>query len=227
MNSFILDSIPFSVNLEILAQMLHVEKGDAYDELAELLDKARQIGKPKARYRTVFIESRGDDFVVIEGITFKSRVLQVNFENIHRVFPFVATCGAELHEWAYSLDDDLHRYWAEGIMGLALLNAIGALDNHIKEQYGLKKISHMAPGSLEDWPIEEQVPLFKLLGDTKSAVGVELTDSFLMTPTKTVSGIRFPTEVDYENCMLCPQKDCPGRRAKYDKDMYDRKYRKK
>ena len=42
---------------------------------------------------------------------------------------------------------------------------------------------------MADWPIEEQQPLFRLLGDTERAVGVRLTDSMLMVPTKSVSGI--------------------------------------
>jgi hypothetical protein len=56
-------------------------------------------------------------------------------------------------------------------------------------------------------------------------VGVRLTDSCLMMPTKSVSGIRFPTETSFESCQLCPRDDCPGRRAPYDSGLYDRRYR--
>jgi hypothetical protein len=83
----------------------------------------------------------------------------------------------------------------------------------------------MAPGSLTDWPLREQRPLFALLGDTEALVGVRLTDSCLMLPNKSVSGIRFPTEKHFESCQLCPRPDCPGRRAPYDADLYDRRYR--
>jgi len=67
--------------------------------------------------------------------------------------------------------------------------------------------------------------LFALLGDATEAVGVRLLDSLLMTPTKSVSGIRFPTEERFESCQLCPRPDCPGRRAPYDATLYERKYR--
>ena len=36
-----------------------------------------------------------EDSVVVDGITFKSRVLRVNLEQTHRVFPYLATCGTE------------------------------------------------------------------------------------------------------------------------------------
>ena len=85
----------------------------------------------------------------------------------------------------------------------------------------------MNPGSLADWPLEQQAELFEVLGDVRGAVGVELTESCLMIPIKSVSGIRFSTEVQFENCQLCPRDVCPGRRAPYDPELHERKYSKK
>jgi hypothetical protein len=82
----------------------------------------------------------------------------------------------------------------------------------------------MNPGSLAEWPIGEQKLLFGLLGKVEELIGVQLTDSFLMLPIKTVSGIRFPKEGTYENCQLCPRQKCPGRKARYDEGLYQRKY---
>jgi hypothetical protein len=53
---------------------------------------------------------------------------------------------------------------------------------------------------------------------------VELTDSFLMVPNKSVSGLRFPTETSVENCQLCPREVCPGRRTPYDPKLYEQRY---
>jgi len=46
-----------------------------------------------------------------------------------------------------------------------------------------------------------------------------------MVPVKSVSGILFPTEESFASCQLCPREVCPGRRAPYDPDLYDAKYR--
>jgi hypothetical protein len=73
----------------------------------------------------------------------------------------------------------------------------------------------MNPGSLADWPIHEQRPLFRLIGDTESAIGVRLQPSLLMWPTKSVSSIFFPTSSDFVSCQLCPRQGCPNRRATY------------
>jgi hypothetical protein len=36
-----------------------------------------------------------------------------------------------------------------------------------------------------------------------------------MIPTKTVSGLLFPTEVDFDTCSLCQKENCKGRRSPY------------
>jgi hypothetical protein len=174
-----------------------------------------------------FIESKGDDTVTVDGVTLTSRVLRVNLEQAHRVFPYAVTCGSELDQWSSKITDMLLKYWAEEIKETVLYMAIDFFKNHLVEYYQLGQLSRMSPGSLADWPIEEQRPLFSLLGNTKDLIGVHLTSSLMMVPTKSVSGIIFPTEFDFTSCQLCPREVCPGRKAAYDKDLYDHKYRKK
>ena len=82
----------------------------------------------------------------------------------------------------------------------------------------------MSPGSLESWPISQQVPLFELLGEAVAASGVQLTDSMLMIPTKSVSGIIFQTDDTFESCMLCQKDNCPNQRAPYNESLNEHKY---
>lgn len=225
MEAEILDRIAFSIDADSIAATLRIKKSSSfYDEFLRIVEAASSIANPKAIYKMCFIDSFGDDFVVVDGVAFNSRVLSVNISQSHRVFPFTATCGVELHAWAASFDDLLFRFYADSICGLALITALKALEKHIENKFGLSKSSFIEPGSLEDWPVTEQKKLFSLLGDTKSAVGVELLESCLMIPIKTISGIRFPSEKDFETCQLCPRDKCPGRRAAYDKDAFDRDY---
>ena len=62
-----------------------------------------------------------------------------------------------------------------------------------------------------------QKELFEILGGpefVRDAIGVTYSDSWLMTPTKSMSGILFESETVYENCQHCPLERCPNRRAK-------------
>ena len=80
----------------------------------------------------------------------------------------------------------------------------------------------MRPGSGDAtvWPIEQQKMLFDLLGDVRGCIGVRLTDSFLMMPNKTVSGIRVPTEKDFRSCQVCHRENCPSRSAGFDRELW-------
>lgn len=225
MERIVLDHIPFRIELEALAEKLRVPEGsDFAAQLKSLAGQATALARPKAVYRVSYVESRGEDFVVVGGHKLTSRVLRVNLENVYRVFPFVATCGTELGEWADSFDDLLLRYWAETINEMALRAAVQSLARHISGHFRPGPVSTMNPGSLADWPMEQQRALFNLLGDVQNSVGVRLTDSFLMIPIKSISGVKFPTETGFENCMLCPREKCSGRRAPYDRALHEKKY---
>jgi len=226
MDGILLTDIPLEIDVGSLLKRLRLPDGSPHSEdVLKLVRQAQSVGRPKCMYKAVFIESRSEDSVVIDGVTFTSRVLRVNLDQVYRVFPFITTCGRELDAWADGIDDSVHRFWADTIKEMGLRSALAAFHKHLDEHYVPGRTSTMNPGSLSDWPMEEQVNLFDLMGDTRELVGVELTDSYLMEPTKSVSGICFPAETRFESCQLCPREKCPGRRALYDKELYDRKYR--
>ncbi len=227
MSAEILNRIPFAPDVAGLLSRLHVEcDGDAAAVTA-MADQAAAIARPKAACRLAYVDGRQGDTVVIGGVQFASRVLRVNLATAHRVFAYAATCGTELDDWARPMSDPLEQYWADAIKAAALGAAIAAVNRHVDERYHPGPSSHMNPGSLSDWPMEQQRPLFSLLGDAPAAVGVRLTDSFLMIPNKSVSGIRFETATNFESCHLCPREVCPGRRAPRDPTLFERKYQDK
>jgi hypothetical protein len=222
----IIDQIPFKPDEKALFSELHIRENSlSARQVAAMLGQAQTIARPKAIYHLALVEPIGNDEVLLDGVKFKSRIMRVNLENIHRVFAYVASCGREIYEWALSFDDPLERFWADAIMVAALGNAADALCAHLRERYQPGAMSAMNPGSLPDWPMTEQIPLFGLLGNVSEAIGVTLTDSLLMVPTKSVSGVYFPTESGYANCQLCPREKCPNRRAVYDPDLFAEKYK--
>jgi len=113
-------------------------------------------------------------------------------------------------------EDLVAKYYLDVIGNVAVSAARKSLEKSLQARYGLEGMSFMSPGSLEDWPLEEQRPLFDLFGDRQTPIGVSLNSSCLMIPAKSESGIYFPTEVPFYSCQLCDRKDCPGRKAAYD-----------
>ena len=222
----ILDQVDFEIDMAELMEKLHVKPGsDNADRLEKFVEKAKSAAKPKAIYRVGFIEERNGDNVVVNGVTLTSRVLSVNLEKVNRIFAYVASCGTELDDWAASQEDLLDRFWADSLMGLALDAAIDAVGGHIKNRYQPGKVGFMAPGSLEDWPLSQQNPLFEIVGDTRKTIGVELLESMLMKPVKTISEIMFQNDENFKSCRLWPREACPSREAPYDSTLYNEKYK--
>jgi hypothetical protein len=211
----ILDDIPLKLELGEIKRKLHMPRDASNEALNQLVILAGSLARPKAAYRVGFVEERTEDSVVVDGVRLKSGVLRKNLDGVGRVFPYVVTIGEELEEKAASLDDMLDKYYLDTIGNVALVGVRKHLEEHLRSRYALEGMSFMAPGSLKDWPIEEQEPLFSLLGEAEEAVGVKLTESFLMLPRKSVSGLYFPTEVRFFSCQLCSRERCEGRKAKY------------
>ncbi len=200
-------------------------RGDGW--LRPVLEEAVGVARPRAVYRLCRVESAGEDSVVVEGRTFRSRVLAVNLRAVFRVFPFVVTCGPELEAWGRLQRGPLEGACAQAASLAILESSLEILAERIQDAHRPGELSRMNPGSLDDWPLSEQKPLFELLQGVEERIGVRLRPDGLMEPLLSVSGLWFPAEESFESCMLCSMEKCPGRRSPYDPGLYDKRYRKK
>jgi len=220
-------TIPLSARVDIatLRSDLHVKpERDLPADLQLLIHEAEEIARPKALYKIAYIEQRDGDRLWLDGVPFTSRILSVNLQPVNRAFPYILTCGSELEAWAKSSPDHLIRFYADAVQESILHTAYHDLAETLQQRHETPPLSAMNPGSLTDWPMSEQIPLFELLGDPEKEIGVSLTSSLLMKPVKSVSGIFFASENSFASCQLCPRENCPNRRAPFDPDLYARKY---
>ena len=154
-NTVILNNIIFNPDIDKLIDKLCISDRPAdREKFTELARHARTVAKPKAMYKIAYIDSKTDDHAVIEGITLRSHILCVNLKEVHRVFPFVATCGRELYDWSQTIDDMLERFWVDTIMEEAVHMAFEECKQHIEAHLQTGQTSFMEPGSLEDWPVK-------------------------------------------------------------------------
>jgi hypothetical protein len=216
MKRIIMDEIPFVLDVNLLVNSLRLQNNpSAIDTVTKLAQDAMQIGRPKALYKIASAKYHDEDKVEIDAILLHSRLLKNNLGKSDIVLPFLCTCGSELEEWSQQFTDIAPKYWANTIQDFALGSAIHALETSIKQRYQPRNLSAMNPGSLDDWPIQEQQNLFHLFGDDTVRIGVTLTEGLMMKPLKSLSGIFFASEEGFVNCQLCPLEKCPGRRAPY------------
>lgn len=222
-----LRDIPFSLDTDRLLHEQRIQPGTANAALfSELVARVQEAGRPKAIYDVAFIEEKAEDSVVVDGVRFTSRALRRNLDPVERVFPFIATCGAEADAVRVPDDDLVQAFWLWTLKGVVLEAAIEHLAEHIRSRYRLTHTAVMEPGSGDAtvWPLEQQVGLFSLFGDVEASIGVRLTESLLMIPTMSVSGFHFPTEAEFASCQLCHREACPSRKAPFSDEVWREMY---
>ncbi len=220
----VLTDIPFELSINALLSENHIEEGtDDAIEMQNLIDMVGKIGKPKVLYKECFIDKKGTDTISIGDTTFRSHVLRKKLDMVERIFAYIATCGREVDGIELPKGDFLKEYWLDTIKQILLGFSREYLNEYLSQKYKIGKTASMQPGSgdITVWPIEQQKELFSIFGDVEGLIGVKLTDSFLMLPNKSISGIIFATEIDFKSCQLCHRENCQGRCAPFDKDLWE------
>jgi hypothetical protein len=216
----IIERIPFSLDPDDVARRLRFNPArSGFSSLDELLALARSLADLGAVYDISYVGAKDTETVEVAGTVFRSRVLRHNLDRAQKVFPYIMTVGRELEKTAATFGDLLKQYYLEETANIILETGVFWLADQLKDRWGFPRLSNMSPGSLEDWPITEQPKLFSLFGDTEKIIGVKLTDSLLMVPRKSISGILFPSEEGFTSCRLCPREVCPSRKAPYDEGL--------
>jgi hypothetical protein len=204
---------PIELSVEAVQAKLRAPRPEAIEAL---LSEALSLAEAKAAFAVAYVDEKGTDEVVINSRRFRSRVLRKNLETVGRVFPAVVTIGGRLERKADQSTDLLEKYYLDMIGNLILAEARSHVVQQLCRRFAINTLSWMSPGSLEDWPLEAQRPLFALLNDVEAAIGVQLTENLLMLPRKSVSGLFFPSETTFLSCRLCPRPHCEARKARYD-----------
>ena len=160
-------------------------------EIAALLDEALETVTPLLRYRACFarfpLEIDGE--VVRLGFAeTESRSLKEHFTHCREVLVFAATVGSEVDRLLTRLSAlSPARAVAADAVATA---AVEAWCDYLCEKWageGLRMTKRFSAG-YGDCPLELQIPLVRAL-DTARKIGLTLTDSLLMTPTKSITAM--------------------------------------
>ena len=217
MKIHLFERVPFEIDIPKMLKKMNLKRDHpGTDQIIKQLQEGARIAAPKAVYGEARIQERGEETLLAEGIRFRSRMLMINTQKTEWLFPYLATCGSELEEWREAQSSPLEQYVASLVEEEACRNAMMFLFKVIDDTHQLQFSSSMNPGSLDDWPLSEQRQLFQLLEDSHKALGIQLLDSLLMKPAKSVSGVRFSGTHAYTNCQVCSRQSCPGRMEPYD-----------
>lgn len=211
---------PFHPSYERFSRRIRLTDVPDLAEVAqELFTAASHMLVPVSIHSTAYIQEHRSMHnlhrVTIADQVFTGKAL-VALDDVHRVFPYIASCGNQMETFDCGSLDMIASYWLEELKLQALMQARETLVAYVKETYLLHQVRSLNPGSgnTDIWPVEENRGIFSLL-ESGNPAGVRLTESSLMIPTKSVSGLLFSSEKDYESCAYCERENCPDRRVPF------------
>jgi len=187
------------------------------DYLEEAMIYSQSLTDIRATYR-IFDEVMVDEkcsMIRAGGQEFKvGKIVCSELKKSERLAFFVCTAGQNISKKSSKLlaGEDLVLGYVYDVLGSAIAEAVGdKMQSYVKRKYestGELITNRYSPGYC-NWNVADQHKLFSLLGE--APVGVKLTDSALMHPVKSISGVfGIGPEVKYRDyqCTLCLSKNC-------------------
>lgn len=223
-------------DLDITDKELFVQMGygdnipgaDIMEEIEKMKDTVRRILHPKF----CFVISKEGSLDVKEktlevcGRIFQvGRIITAQLRGSEAYAFFVATSGVEFERFQRDLEKegDMLRVFIADSMGSVIAEKTADIMERWLQIYinakGWKHTNRFSPGYC-GWHVSQQQMLFSLLG-VKEPCGVHLTDSSLMIPIKSVSGViglgPKVRKLEY-TCGLCDYSKCYKRRLRTKKE---------
>lgn len=194
------------------------ERVDALIE--ECMEELLQAASPKSTFMVFPMSLLPDNWIDFSVFKTQSRNLSKNLKECSQVILFAATLGAEV-------DVLLHKYTLLQMSKAVTMQAAATamieeycdeVNQSLMAEYekkGLYLRPRFSPG-YGDFPLECQKDITAVLGTSKR-VGIMLTDSLLMTPSKSVTAVmgvsEKPRHCEVKGCEVCGKGDCGFRRS--------------
>ena len=179
----------------------------------------RSAVSPKSICRIFDLQHQSEECFQIGNIRMKSRSLGRNLKQCEKLILFGATLGtgADRLITRASLTDMTKAVVLQACAAAMLEEYCDACQREIakqQEKEGWYLRPRFSPG-YGDFDIQYQKPLMQML-DCAKTIGLTMTDSFMMTPTKSVTAVigmsRIKERCPIQGCEICEKKDCEYRR---------------
>jgi hypothetical protein len=186
----------------------------------DILFRLPEYCEIQAGYRLLDVkkpEDRNDGLFVGNKFFKLQKIVTSQLRKSEKAALFVCTIGRAMETWAKKLSsegDVALSYMVDTVASITEEQTVDVLHDHLEKQMkmqGLNITNRYSPGYC-DWSVSEQHLLFSFF--PINFCGITLTESALMVPIKSVSGIigvgSEVKRVDY-TCDTCGMKDCTYR----------------
>ncbi len=184
------------------------------------IQSASQLIEPQYSYVIRDVERVAEARVFLGDVIFESPIIAQLMRLCQKAAIFAVTIGGSLERKVRQLAEEgrgLEAAIVDAVGSDAAEKAAAAVQNRVREiasVQGLGISNRFSPGYC-DWDISQQKTVFRALNGRST--GITLTDSCLMVPRKSVSGVigmgTDASELEiWSPCKSCKQGNCPGRR---------------
>ncbi len=183
----------------------------------EVCQELAPLCKPQGAFRMckgVWLDS--ESVAIEEQVFHVGKIIAPCLEKAECFAVFVVTAGAEYEGYMEELNlkgDLLKVFMADAVGSVIAEACVNEVIRKMEAAVPMKHTYPYSPGYC-GWNVKEQALLFALLPE--KTCGVSLTDSCLMLPIKSVSGIiGFGKQVEGSpyGCAICNSKNCYKRRS--------------
>lgn len=187
--------------------------------IADSFESLRSVMSRKSVYRIFDLEQEDLEVIRFGNLTVKSKNLGKNLQGCDKIVLFGATLGI-------GVDQLLSRVSKTNMAHAVVMQACAAalLEEYCdecQEQIGQKLQTEgrflrprFSPG-YGDFPIECQKNVIQML-DSAKTIGLTITESFMMAPSKSVTAVigasTVPVRCHRQGCEVCEKKNCMYRR---------------
>lgn len=210
-----------------LEKVMGYDPGTIPEPFPEIIDEILSIGQKYCNIEGGYLITKKVSFIEspytlsVDGICFDiQKIIFHQLKKAEKIALFACTAGPGIGEWSKELmaGGDLIRGYIVDVVGSEIVEAamdkIHAILTENMAAEELKTTNRYSPGYCS-WSVAEQHKLFSLL--PYNFCNIQLTDTALMYPIKSVSGIiGLGRDVRFNpyTCQICDSKNCLYRNRK-------------
>lgn len=189
-------------------------------DIAESFEELERLADRKSIYRIFELSLKDENELEIGNVEICSRNLRTNLTNCKRVVLFAATLGTEVDRLIRKTQvvDMAKAVVMQACAATLLEEFCDELQNEVAEQLqqqGKYIRPRYSPG-YGDFSILHQKDFISLL-DTSKTIGLSMTESYMLAPTKSVTAVigisEMQTDCCSNTCENCKKTDCKYKRG--------------
>lgn len=211
----------FDVLPEEIEEFMGFEQGKTPEPFPDLINQALKLAPEMCQITGAFqifnhisVHLQNETIQIENQQFFPGKIVVTQLKEATQLALFVCTAGSGISDFSKQKSaegDEMMAYVFDVIGSITVDKAAGKLQEKILEDvnnYGLNITDPFSPGYC-NWSVAEQHKLFSLL--PSHVCGIKLSDSALMHPIKSVSGItgigKHCKQMGYQ-CNWCNDKEC-------------------